>query len=344
MVVHSCWPLMGSNMKDRKVTDYGKPITGAAEGPKGNFTLDVKEAQRRIARGMLMINENGEISKFSYKKFAENDASCSGMNIFVQRFGNSNAIPGNSALNVNSLSFENKNVTRNVNKEDDCLNVKLPEDNGNTTDQMFDKLTEKNTKNPNPENAWTKKSYIKIKLNEEENMMTDDGKAVKMIVELEVRNAAILDKEQPIIEKNKHDEEGREIFSKDTKEGSVAVLSKSPVSSCSKISNSGNKFDILSSVPENLVNEDLLVSVKEKENAKKSGDGSKRRLIKDENGEKILSDNKMGGDKISIGDSNKIKLAKELKSLGPIKNITRGRNFDGGGSKRKEGGASPMFF
>ncbi|XP_020675837.1 uncharacterized protein LOC110094844 [Dendrobium catenatum] len=90
----------------------------------------------------------------------------------------------------------------------------------------------------------------------------------------------IPDKDQPIIEKSNQVEEDRDSFSKDNKEGPT---SKSPVSSYSKLSNSGNKFDILSSVPENLVNEDLLVSVKEKKYAEKFSDGSNKRLTKVEN-------------------------------------------------------------
>ncbi|KAI0488502.1 hypothetical protein KFK09_028336 [Dendrobium nobile] len=79
----------------------------------------------------------------------------------------------------------------------------------------------------------------------------------------------IQDKEQPIIEKSNQVEEGRDCFSKDNE----GPMCKSPISFCSKLSNSGNKFDILSSVPENLVNEDLLLSAKDKEITVKSGDG-----------------------------------------------------------------------
>ncbi|PKU68770.1 Aspartokinase 2, chloroplastic [Dendrobium catenatum] len=94
-------------------------------------------------------------------------------------------------------------------------------------------------------------------------------------------------------------------------------------------------------VPEILVNEDLVISAKHKKNDVKSGDDSTKKKANHDNGENIFSDKKLGVDRNPIGDSSKSKLAKELKSLGPIKNIPRGRNFDGGGNKRKEGGASP---
>ncbi|PKU78119.1 hypothetical protein MA16_Dca013185 [Dendrobium catenatum] len=41
-----------------------------------------------------------------------------------------------------------------------------------------------------------------------------------------------------------------------------------------------------------------------------------------------------------IGEMTKFKLAKELKSLGPIKNVPRGRNLEVG-SKKRDGASSP---
>ncbi|XP_020696823.2 uncharacterized protein LOC110109936 [Dendrobium catenatum] len=109
------------------------------------------------------------------------------------------------------------------------------------------------------------------------------------------------------------------------------------------ISNSVNKFDILNPVNENMLNEEVLNVDKCMEINEGICDGKLVSLNKCEDVDSNISGSIMGKDRSTNGEFNKMKLAKELKSLGPIKNISRGRNFDGGGSKRREGAASPWL-
>ncbi|PKU62667.1 hypothetical protein MA16_Dca016615 [Dendrobium catenatum] len=139
----------------------------------GRVSMDADEARRRRSKGMLVINENsGNISnitthvegkgknvsmefdiktprvmkmnELSPAKVLDNEASSSGMNIFVHRFGNSNTIPGNSVINVNSLSSENKNIFPNTEKQSDLLTLNSDQFKENTANQMVDQMTMKN--------------------------------------------------------------------------------------------------------------------------------------------------------------------------------------------------------
>ncbi|KAI0492114.1 hypothetical protein KFK09_026379 [Dendrobium nobile] len=108
-------------------------------------------------------------------------ASSSGMKIFVNRFANSNAIPGlcRSVINENSQPLVNEDVHSNLNKADISNAVNVSDD--------FPKSAISN-------GPWSRKPYINLDFKVDDLILSDDGKAVKMYSKLEVANANKLSK------------------------------------------------------------------------------------------------------------------------------------------------------
>ncbi|XP_028551527.1 uncharacterized protein LOC110100832 [Dendrobium catenatum] len=110
--------------------------------------------------------------------------SSSGIKLFVNRFGNSNAIPGlcRSAINESSLNLVNKNFHSELDSsmvtDDTLLISEMPKKSGDNASA----------------NPWSKKPYINLDFNEKEVIISEDGIAVKLIQEMEDINSKKLSK------------------------------------------------------------------------------------------------------------------------------------------------------
>ncbi|KAL0910145.1 hypothetical protein M5K25_021088 [Dendrobium thyrsiflorum] len=127
----------------------------------------------------VMVDSLGDVTPRGEKDLSTFDpeASSSGLKIFVNRFGNSNAIPGHSMINANSCNLVNKDIqTLDVGKGTlgaSHLSDVLPKlDNGSG-----------NVK------TWSTKPYIKLNFKEGEVVLSDDGKAVRLNEVLEMTNS-----------------------------------------------------------------------------------------------------------------------------------------------------------
>ncbi|KAI0519711.1 hypothetical protein KFK09_007170 [Dendrobium nobile] len=128
-----------------------------------------------IHQGVLRIKEN---SKPSQKQIKYVEGKGKAIAILVNRFMNWNAIPGpsRSAINENSLNSGNDNIHSALNK-DKALDVV----------KVVDALPKPVA--AAPENPWSNKPYIKLDFNDKEVVLSEDGKAVKLIQELEEKNS-----------------------------------------------------------------------------------------------------------------------------------------------------------
>ncbi|KAL0922858.1 hypothetical protein M5K25_006887 [Dendrobium thyrsiflorum] len=132
--------------------------------PQGPFVIkDVsamspKEIQHVEGKGKAIaepaVNVTPKIAKA--QSLLDPDASSSGMKIFVNRFGNSNAIPGYSAINVNSLNPVNKNLHS---MADDTITP--------VVSKVSDVLPS-NSASLGRVNPWSNKLYIKLDFKEED--------------------------------------------------------------------------------------------------------------------------------------------------------------------------------
>ncbi|XP_020676334.1 uncharacterized protein LOC110095229 [Dendrobium catenatum] len=104
------------------------------------------------------------------------------MKIFVNRFVNSNAIPGpcRSVINETSLKMVNDNLHSNINdKVSDVAKMIDVMPKSNASDQV---------------NPWSNKPFIKLDFKDEEVLLSEDGMAVKLNLELEEENSKRLSK------------------------------------------------------------------------------------------------------------------------------------------------------
>ncbi|PKU80486.1 hypothetical protein MA16_Dca021787 [Dendrobium catenatum] len=89
-------------------------------------------------------------------------ASSLGMNLFVSRFGNSNAIPIGSVINANSKSFANINFGNSVDEVPDGCRVDSGSEVGYDAAPVFDNLLKEDGKKMN---LWKNQGNIWLKLN-----------------------------------------------------------------------------------------------------------------------------------------------------------------------------------
>ncbi|KAI0510967.1 hypothetical protein KFK09_011583 [Dendrobium nobile] len=105
--------------------------------------------------------------------------SSSEMKIFVNRFGNSNAIPRHSVINANSHNPFNKKFHINGSSSlEDNINV-----------EKVDAVMPTRNVMKVDGNPWRKKPYIKLDFKDEDLVLSEDGKAVKLREDIEILNS-----------------------------------------------------------------------------------------------------------------------------------------------------------
>ncbi|KAL0910115.1 hypothetical protein M5K25_021055 [Dendrobium thyrsiflorum] len=142
--------------------------------PKGPLEIKHIEGKgKAVVESLVNVTPRGEkdLSPF------DPEASSSGLKIFVNRFGNSNAIPGHSVINANSLNLVNNNV-QSMDEERGAQGA------AQLSDGMLRLETSSGIVNP-----WSTKPYIRLDFKDGDVVLSDDGKAVKLNEELEMTNS-----------------------------------------------------------------------------------------------------------------------------------------------------------
>ncbi|KAL0910886.1 hypothetical protein M5K25_018983 [Dendrobium thyrsiflorum] len=175
-----------------------------------------EDIRNRRLKGELIIEEGKCIPDYKFKQvtgkgkgiaidfdcktpparhllYQDHDASTSGMNIFVNKYGNSNAIPTlGSKINAISPSPINKNFHTGSNDNSVSNVVSVDSISANAAKVPVD-LPVKNPEVVNVPNPWTKKQFIKINFCKNNVRLSEDGLAVKLVESAEIANASKLD-------------------------------------------------------------------------------------------------------------------------------------------------------
>ncbi|PKU80710.1 hypothetical protein MA16_Dca023119 [Dendrobium catenatum] len=140
MVAEDCWspavPMMTSSpLKEKNGHCFedslrnGSNLVTVAEGRERNIStgIVIKDHVEIVPKVSLQVEVKGKGISCNYdcktpnsdkafenslSKLCENQASSFSLKIFVNRFGNSNAILGNGAINANSLSSVTKKYSK----------------------------------------------------------------------------------------------------------------------------------------------------------------------------------------------------------------------------------------
>ncbi|KAL0911907.1 hypothetical protein M5K25_017843 [Dendrobium thyrsiflorum] len=124
-------------------------------------------------------------------KTLDPEASSSGMNIFVNRFGNPNAIPVfDSKINADSVSPVHKSIP--VKTTSGPVET-LDGSNVCKASLVFEGMSKNNVESENLGNPWKKNPYIKLNFNKDKVVFSEDGKTVKLDESSEVLNAKRLE-------------------------------------------------------------------------------------------------------------------------------------------------------
>ncbi|KAI0515987.1 hypothetical protein KFK09_008658 [Dendrobium nobile] len=149
-----------SNVAPKKIIH----VEGKGKSIAENFEFITPQ----LVKGSMVLNLNNP------------SASSSGMKIFVNRFENSNAIPRHSVINANSPISINKSLHEN----ELSLGGKMDVNVDKVTDEMPNRAVKEVDVNP-----WSKKPYIKLDFKEEDRVLSNDGKEVRLSEENEILNS-----------------------------------------------------------------------------------------------------------------------------------------------------------
>ncbi|KAI0524784.1 hypothetical protein KFK09_004170 [Dendrobium nobile] len=141
--------------------------------------LPVEGKGKVIAENLEMLTPR-EVKSSMILNSNDLAASSSGMKIFVNRFGNSNAITGQSVINVISPNSVNKSLHEN----DIMAGRKLDINVNKVSDELPSTPAKAVDVNP-----WSKKPYIMLNFKEEDKVLPEDGAVVKLCEEKEILNS-----------------------------------------------------------------------------------------------------------------------------------------------------------
>ncbi|KAL0925295.1 hypothetical protein M5K25_003616 [Dendrobium thyrsiflorum] len=125
--------------------------------------------------------------------FQDHEASTSGMNIFVNKYGNSNAIP-TLGSKINAISPNQINKIFHMNLRDNSVIKAVLEDSTPVNeDNVAVDLPDKNPEVDFATNPWMKKQIIKLNFCKDKVRLSEDGLAVKLVESAEIANAGKLE-------------------------------------------------------------------------------------------------------------------------------------------------------
>ncbi|KAI0488576.1 hypothetical protein KFK09_028414 [Dendrobium nobile] len=178
---------------DQDLGGVRRNLSGEGAGDRPLGPLVIKEGCLELSKKVVFVEGKGKdivddeaivspvvLSKISDTNPVDLAATSSKMNIYVNRFGNSNAI--------SSLSHGiNANVDNSVNRSVKFL-PSLDSGGANLVDKINDTMPVKELAEVDG-NPWKRKPYTRLDFNEDDQVFAEDGKTVKLVEDKEVANS-----------------------------------------------------------------------------------------------------------------------------------------------------------